>query len=103
VHADDNAATLSSKRVSTLFKDGNDRLWAGTTRGLNLVDHSSGTFVRYAHDSSDASSLGGDDITTIYEDRRRKNSRPVQNVSQTLRRSSKTMPATCGSEPSATA
>ena len=65
----DDETTLASDRVSTLYKDSAGRLWAGTTRGLHLVDGDTGSVVRYVHDSSDASSLGGDDVTTIYEDR----------------------------------
>ncbi|MCH9694174.1 MAG: diguanylate cyclase [Gammaproteobacteria bacterium] len=68
-HAENDAETLSGDHVSAIFEDNAERLWVGTTAGLNLVNRSSGAVVRYATDSEDASSLSDNDISSIYQDR----------------------------------
>ena len=68
-HSADNAETISGNRVSSIFQDSDGRLWVGTNQGLNLVDHTTGSAVRYAPDNADSSSLRDNNITTIYQDR----------------------------------
>jgi len=62
-------ATLSDDRVSVLFEDDANRLWAGTASGLNLVNRKTGEVVRYVADNEDATSLSDNDISSIYQDR----------------------------------
>ena len=64
----DNPASLPSNQVNALFIDANERLWVGTDKGLSLR-LSDGAFRTFAHDATDASSLGGDSIFTIFQDR----------------------------------
>ena len=68
-HDANDPATLSSDRVSVIFEDSAQRLWVGTTTGLNLIDREDGDVVRYAADNEDVSSLSDNDISSIYQDR----------------------------------
>lgn len=68
-HNPDDATTISGNRVTTIFLDSDGRLWVGTKQGLNLVDHTTGSAVRYLPDSSDTTTLLDKSITSIYQDR----------------------------------
>lgn len=60
---------LSSGRVEVIFEDDRQRLWAGTDKGLSLLDERSDAFVVYKNDPADAASLSGDSIFSIFQDR----------------------------------
>ncbi|MDJ0748155.1 MAG: two-component regulator propeller domain-containing protein [Woeseiaceae bacterium] len=68
-HDANDPATLSDDRVSVLFEDDANRLWAGTAGGLNLVNRETGAVVRYMSDNEDVSSLSDNDISSIFQDR----------------------------------
>ncbi|MGB5688529.1 MAG: two-component regulator propeller domain-containing protein, partial [Woeseiaceae bacterium] len=52
----ENNKTISGNEVTAIFEDSDGRFWVGTTAGLNLLDRSSGNFVRYLKDDSDLTS-----------------------------------------------
>jgi diguanylate cyclase (GGDEF)-like protein len=61
--------SLSSDRVTTLLRDGQDALWIGTLDGgLNRFDAATGEFQAFRHDETRPDSLGADGITSILED-----------------------------------
>jgi signal transduction histidine kinase/ligand-binding sensor domain-containing protein/CheY-like chemotaxis protein/HPt (histidine-containing phosphotransfer) domain-containing protein len=60
---------LSSGDVRAILDDGSGQLWVGTANGLNLLDQSSGRFVRYAHDASDVTTLRDSYVMSLYKDR----------------------------------
>ncbi len=60
---------LPDGRIRTLFEDAKRRVWVGTAGGLAIYDRTAGTFAQFRHDSADASSLGGDVVTSIFQDR----------------------------------
>jgi signal transduction histidine kinase/ligand-binding sensor domain-containing protein len=59
---------LSDNYINTVFVDSEDNLWVGTRKGLNLLDSSTGEFARFFA-SPDTSTLSGNDIVSISEDR----------------------------------
>jgi signal transduction histidine kinase/ligand-binding sensor domain-containing protein/CheY-like chemotaxis protein len=61
--------SLSHNRVLAILEDREQRLWVGTSKGLNLFDPSSKRFVRYGRNADDSYSLRDDDIMSLYEDR----------------------------------
>ncbi len=67
-HDADNPASIASNRVNVVFEDDSGRIWAGTDRGLSLK-LPDGTFASFANDEKDVTSLGGDSIFSIYQDR----------------------------------
>ncbi len=66
--------SLSSDTISTVFPDGNGKLWVGTGgfslsgHGLNLLDPASGQVTRYKHDEADPTSIASDTILSVYTD-----------------------------------
>ena len=50
------------------MEDGQGGLWIGTDGGLNHLDRSSETFIRYQHDPGDPSSLANDQVLAVLED-----------------------------------
>ncbi len=67
----ENANSLSHNRVFVLWpdKENPNVLWIGTQQGLNKFDIQLRHFTRFLYDPSDPSSLRGDIVTAIYEDR----------------------------------
>jgi signal transduction histidine kinase/ligand-binding sensor domain-containing protein/CheY-like chemotaxis protein/HPt (histidine-containing phosphotransfer) domain-containing protein len=60
---------LSSGDVRAILDDGAGQLWVGTANGLNLLDRSSGRFVRYAHDAADVTTLRDSYVMSLHQDR----------------------------------
>lgn len=58
---------LSSKRVMALLQDSKGFIWMGTEAGVNLFDGY--TYKIFKHDAKDSSSLSGDYVKTIIEDK----------------------------------
>lgn len=57
------------KSVRAVYETSDGTIWAGTYGGgLARLDAKTGEFVFYRHDAGDASSIAGDEITTILED-----------------------------------
>jgi signal transduction histidine kinase/ligand-binding sensor domain-containing protein/CheY-like chemotaxis protein len=61
--------SLSHNRVLAILEDDEQRLWVGTSDGLNLFDPRSRRFVRYGRNADDPHSLRDDDIMSLYQDR----------------------------------
>jgi signal transduction histidine kinase/ligand-binding sensor domain-containing protein/CheY-like chemotaxis protein len=61
--------SLSHNRVLAILEDAEQRLWVGTSDGLNLFDPQAKRFVRYGRNSDDPHSLRHDDIMSLYQDR----------------------------------
>lgn len=69
-HRPDNPESLSSDRVYTVYEDKYGVLWIGTRfGGLNKMDRTTGTFIRYLPDEDRADSLSNDYIYDVLEDR----------------------------------
>ena len=65
-----NPRSLSDDSVMTVFRDREQRLWAGSLRGLNLMeDEERGLFRQILNDANDPQSLPSDAVTAIGEDR----------------------------------
>jgi len=63
------AGSISSNDIFTVFEDSNGRLWIGTENGgLNLFDSDKGKFIRYRSDPFDENSLNNNSIWSICED-----------------------------------
>jgi PAS domain S-box-containing protein len=58
---------LSSKRVMALLQDSKGFIWIGTEAGVNVFDGY--TYKVYKHDAKDSSSLSGDYVKNIVEDK----------------------------------
>jgi streptogramin lyase len=52
-HIANNPESLSSDTISALLIDHLGNLWAGTNRGLDLLDRKSGKVIRYHHNAAD--------------------------------------------------
>lgn len=61
--------SLSDDRVLAILEDDAQRLWVGTSDGLNLFDRDSARFVRYGPDAGSLQSLRDGDIMSLYQDR----------------------------------
>lgn len=61
--------SLSDDHVLALLQDRAGALWVGTYNGLNVLEPSGKTFIRYNHDPMDAGSISDDRILAILEDR----------------------------------
>ncbi len=62
-------SSVGQGRIRALLEDQDGRLWVGTDGGLLLFDHDEETFQRYHHDPGDATSLSGDAIFSLHQDR----------------------------------
>ena len=60
---------LASTRVNVLYEDNDGRIWAGTNKGLSLWQPDTGMFATFRNDPTDPSSLGGDAIYSVFQDR----------------------------------
>src|SRR5258708_37199204 len=68
-HDENDAASLSSDKVHSVFEDSKDRFWVGTDGGgLDLFDRQTGKCVHHVHDSS-KNSLANANVGGIFEDR----------------------------------
>jgi diguanylate cyclase (GGDEF)-like protein len=63
------ANSLSNDRVTSLFFDRGDRMWAGTANGLNRIDPQTGLIERFTADPRDAGTVGPGTIESIIQDR----------------------------------
>jgi signal transduction histidine kinase/ligand-binding sensor domain-containing protein len=63
-------ASLNTNDVWTVMIDSQNRVWAGTSLGLNLLDRATGKFIHYVHDSADSTSLSDNYVMAILEDQR---------------------------------
>jgi PAS domain S-box-containing protein len=67
--------SLSDNFVLTIHEDRNGNLWIGTaSKGLNIFvpdngGKGRGTFIHYQNDPTDAGSLSGNNVLSIYEDK----------------------------------
>ena len=74
------STTLSYNGVSTLYEDKDGTIWVGTGSvwdqgddykykgGLNRMNKSTGTFIRYLHDPNNQNSLIDNKVSAIFED-----------------------------------
>ena len=71
----DDPSSLSSNVISVIFEDSRHQLWIGTGAlglpgsGLNRFNPSTGKVTRFQHNDSDPTSLGSNNISSIYEAR----------------------------------
>jgi ligand-binding sensor domain-containing protein/DNA-binding CsgD family transcriptional regulator len=70
-HDPRNSDSLSNDRVYAIWTDTRDQdvLWIGTHHGLNRFDTKSNRWARFTNASADPSSLSGNIVTAIFEDR----------------------------------
>ncbi len=73
-HDPNNPYSLSHHHVTSIYQDRSGNLWVGTRNGLNKLAPRSSLenaqhFIHYTHDPDDPFSLGGNHVTSIYEDR----------------------------------
>ena len=63
------STSLSGGHILSLHEDASGNLWVGTLiNGLNMLDRSSGTFVRFGHDPKNPHTLSNPQILCIFED-----------------------------------
>ncbi|MGB7439802.1 MAG: two-component regulator propeller domain-containing protein, partial [Coleofasciculaceae cyanobacterium] len=56
-------------KISSIYEDSKDNLWIGTyNSGLDKLDHATGQFIHYTHDSDNPNSISNNNIWSIYED-----------------------------------
>ncbi|MCK5147599.1 PAS domain S-box protein, partial [bacterium] len=67
-HQADNASSLSSSSIRSIYEDAEGRLWIGTRDGINKFNRKTQTFTRYQHQAGDPHSLNNDNVQLIYED-----------------------------------
>jgi signal transduction histidine kinase/ligand-binding sensor domain-containing protein/CheY-like chemotaxis protein len=68
-HDASNPRSLSHDHVWAVLEDDAQRLWIATADGLDLLDRSSDSFVRYGHDADNPQSLRDADAMSLYQDR----------------------------------
>jgi signal transduction histidine kinase/ligand-binding sensor domain-containing protein/DNA-binding response OmpR family regulator len=68
-HDPNKPGSLSHNRVLAIFEDAEQRLWVGTSHGLNLFDREAKRFVRYGRDDNIPHSLRDDDVMSLYQGR----------------------------------
>jgi signal transduction histidine kinase/DNA-binding response OmpR family regulator len=73
LHNPKDSTTISNSRVWCIYQDQQGTIWIGTSGGLNKLipskDYNSqATFIHYAHDSKDPSSLSDNHVISIYQD-----------------------------------
>ncbi len=64
------ATSLNTNDVWTVYVDSQNRVWAGTSLGLNLLDRATGEFIHYVNNSADPGSLSDNYVMAITEDSR---------------------------------
>jgi hypothetical protein len=62
------SGSISNNVIFDLYKDRENRVWAGTLGGLNLFNPGKQNFTFYLHNPKISSSLIEDNIYSIYED-----------------------------------
>ncbi|MBU2551433.1 MAG: PAS domain S-box protein [Proteobacteria bacterium] len=67
-HDPDDANSLSSDYIRSLYQDRSGRIWVGTENGLNRLDRQSGRIDRYLPDTGNPASLSGPMVMAILED-----------------------------------
>jgi len=73
LHDPQDASSLNSNLVTTLFEDDEGKIWAGTaSRGLNLYEPQSDKFKRFQHAAAKPNSLSHDNVLAIYQDHERR-------------------------------
>ncbi len=66
-----NSGSLSDNQILSLFIDHQKTLWVGTEEGgLNRLNVPEQNFTRFTHQAADPRTLAGNDVRTIYEDKR---------------------------------
>ncbi len=68
-HDLDDPGSLADSNITALLVDDANRLWVGTLNGLDRYDPGSGDFIHYRTQSGDERSLGGMEISSLYQDR----------------------------------
>jgi signal transduction histidine kinase/ligand-binding sensor domain-containing protein len=69
-HDINDAGSISSNDIFTVFEESNGRLWIGTENGgLNLFDRSNGRFIHYGSDPFDEKGLNCNSVWSICEDK----------------------------------
>lgn len=66
----ENENSLSTNDIRILFEDSKQRLWIGTTSGLNVLDKKTYQFTRFNTKKNDYNSLQGNYVNGISEDRK---------------------------------
>ncbi len=61
-------SSLSNNGVTNLYVDSKNRIWIGTSNGLNLYDHEQDDFIWITSDIEESNSLAGKNIKVITED-----------------------------------
>lgn len=70
-HDPQDPLSISSNRILCIREDRNGTLWIGTNgAGLNKMERTSGTFLRYQHNPGDSTSLSDNTIMAIMQDSR---------------------------------
>jgi signal transduction histidine kinase/ligand-binding sensor domain-containing protein len=67
-HNPTNSHSLTDNSVSYILRDRKQRLWIGTSKGLNILDESSGTFTQFLNDTKKPLSISDNTIFCITED-----------------------------------
>jgi len=68
-HNPRDADSLSSNFVRAVLVESEDRLWVGTSRGLDLVNRRTGTIRHWVHAPENSASLGPGRVEALYRDR----------------------------------
>lgn len=67
-HVPRDPASLSSSRVAGICQDISGNIWAGTIRGLNKFDRTSGLVTYYLHDDRKQNSISNNSVSCVVED-----------------------------------
>lgn len=67
-HILDDPHSLSVNDIWTILVDSRDRVWVGTSFGLNRLNRAAGQFVRYLNEPARADSLSDNYVMSIFED-----------------------------------
>jgi ligand-binding sensor domain-containing protein/signal transduction histidine kinase len=70
MHDAQNASSISDNHVNALYLDRLDRLWVGTSKGLDMLDRQGNRFIHYPYDPSKQEGITGKTITAIFQDSR---------------------------------
>lgn len=70
MHEESHQQSLSDNHVNVLYMDRSNRLWIGTTNGLDVMDRASNSFTHYVYNPSIQEGITGKNITAIYQDSR---------------------------------
>ncbi len=68
LHNENDSTSLCSNRVHALEIDADNRVWVGTTAGLNLYDYKTNRFYQFVSDKENAHSLIHNTISYLYYD-----------------------------------